>query len=250
MHETQEKSVFVMEDSEQILHNDSFTLQYQLKSRKRKRRHKKQAGNFHSNPLPSMSEEAKFVLKQLLEEMKTNNNSIDMTPMDENGGLGHCSREGHIRKVFEDSSETDGHLTRAGHPNGSYRFFTSSVSKTQSQHITDVSTCGMSDLAQFVEMETHRVNKDHTNIPKLPFIGEEDKTTSRKLQVAAKDNCVLPHNGLLEHMSSMEKTFVITPIGFDSRYGTPLDFRNLELPPIEITKQAHEKCSQWLNNYT
>ncbi|KAK3590588.1 hypothetical protein CHS0354_021862 [Potamilus streckersoni] len=250
MHETHERNLFIMEDSDQFLHNDSFTLQYLSKSRKRKRRLKKQAGNFHSNPLPSMSEEAKCVLKQLLEEMKTNKNSVDMPSREADGGSIQWSQESHIRKAIEDSTATNGHLRRDSHSNGSYSFFTSSVSKNGSQHITAVSTCEISDLAQFWEMETHRANNGHTNIPKLPLIGEEEQNTSRQLPVAPVDNGVLPHNGLFEQLPLMEKTFVITPIGFDSRYETPLDYRDLELPPVEITKQAHEKCSQWLNKYT
>ncbi len=93
---------------------------------------------------------------------------------------------------------------------------------------------------------------DH-NTPVL--LGDGDMHTRRTH--LHDDDAPLQHHHMRtghHHLGRREQTFEITPPGFDVRFrdmvehaGHPVD---PDQPPADVTQQAVQKCSEWLNKYS
>ena len=91
------------------------------------------------------------------------------------------------------------------------------------------------------------------NRTRLPYIPSESPTDYFTLGQLKHLNYRLPGIGKYEIATLREKTFQITPAGYDIRYNDIAIFEaeeKTELPSSNIRDQAVQKCQDWLSRYT
>ncbi|KAK3108910.1 hypothetical protein FSP39_018458 [Pinctada imbricata] len=110
-----------------------------------------------------------------------------------------------------------------------------------------------SDTDVSIPSSRRRPISTKTNRTRLPFIPSESPSEYYTLGQLKHLNYRLPGIGRYNIATLREKTFEITPPGYDIRYNDIAVFEEgemLELPSTDIREKAVQKCTEWLSRYT